>query len=322
MDLKASNTAKIKQKALELGFSVIGISKADFLNKESKQLKNWLDNGFYGEMKYMENHLEKRIDPRKLVDGAKSVISVLLNYYPEINQNKNTYKISKYAYGKDYHYVVKEKLNLLFKFINDEIEEIDGRAFVDSAPVMDKVWAAKSGLGWIGKNTNLITKEFGSFVFIGELIIDLELEYDNPDSSRYLSGREIKDYCGTCTKCIDACPTNALSPYQLDARKCISYLTIEKKGDLPEDIKGKWNDWIFGCDICQDVCPWNSQTRLLIGGLKYHNEDSFNISDELKNLTKENWENIDKSTFKKLFKNSPVERTKFEGLKRNIGFLE
>ena len=302
----------IKQKALELGFSAIGISKADFLDKESKQLRNWLDNGFHGEMKYMENHFEKRTDPRILVEGSKSVISVLFNYYPKEKQCDDAFKISKYAYGKDYHYVVKEKLYTLLEFIQIEIGEVTGRAFVDSAPVMDKVWAAKSGLGWIGKNTNLITKEFGSFVFIGELIIDLELEYD----------KSIKDYCGTCTKCIDACPMNALSPYQLDARKCISYLTIEKKGDLPEEIKGKWNDWIFGCDICQDVCPWNSQTRLPIGGLKHHNEDSFNISSELKNLTKEKWENIDKSTFKKLFKNSPVERTKFEGLKRNIGFLE
>ncbi len=314
MNTRISNTAIIKQKALELGFSAVGISRADFLAKESNLLKEWLDNGFHGEMNYMENHFEKRTDPRKLVKGTKSIISVLLNYYPEEFQEDNTYKISKYAYGNDYHFVVKEKLYDLLECIQTEIGDVSGRAFVDSAPVMDKVWATKSGLGWIGKNTNLISKEFGSFVFIGELIIDLELDYDHPDSSRYLSGRE-KDYCGTCTKCIDACPTNALSPYQLDARKCISYLTIEKEGDLPEEMKGKWKDWIFGCDICQDVCPWNSK-------LISHNESVFNISDELENMNKEGWYNLDKPKFKKLFKNSPLERMKFEGLRRNIDFLE
>ncbi|MBI9055729.1 MAG: tRNA epoxyqueuosine(34) reductase QueG [Bacteroidales bacterium] len=305
MKNKTKTSDLIKQKAKTLGFSAIGISKADFLEKESKKLRTWLDNGLHGEMWYMENHFEKRIDPRRLVEGSKSVISVLLNYYPEKIQNENSYKISKYAYGKDYHYVVKEKLNLLFDYINDEICEINGRAFVDSAPVMDKVWAAKSGLGWIGKNTNLISKEFGSFVFIGELIIDLELDCDKP----------IKDYCGTCTKCIDACPTKAITPYQVDARKCISYLTIEKKGDFSNEVKNKWNDWIFGCDACQDVCPWNSK-------LKPHNEGAFQISDLLQNMNKEDWEEMEKSSFKKLFKSSPIERTKFEGLKRNIDFLK
>jgi len=295
----------IKQKAIDLGFSAIGISKADFLEKESKNLRAWLDKGFHGEMQYMENHFEKRTDPRKLVEGAKSVISVLLNYYPEEKQIDNTYKISKYAYGKDYHYVVKEKLNSLFDFINEEICKTEGRVFVDSAPVMDKAWAAKSGLGWIGKNTNLITKEFGSFVFIGELIIDLELDYDEP----------IKDYCGTCSKCIDACPIKAITPYQVDARKCISYLTIERKGDFSSEVKDEWNDWIFGCDICQDVCPWNSK-------LKPHNEDAFQISELLQNMTKSEWEEMDKSTFKKQFKSSPIERTRYEGLKRNIDFLK
>ncbi|MDA3952746.1 MAG: tRNA epoxyqueuosine(34) reductase QueG [Bacteroidales bacterium] len=301
---RVAYSSLIKQKALELGFYAIGISKADFLEKESIQLKAWLDNGLHGDMQYMENHFEKRTDPQVLVEGAKSVISVLHNYYPEEKQRKDTYKISKYAYGKDYHYVVKEKLNALLEFIQNEIGEVTGRAFVDSAPVMDKVWAAKSGLGWIGKNTNLISKEFGSFVFIGELIIDLELEYDN----------SIKDYCGTCTKCIDACPTNAISEYKLDARKCISYLTIEKKYDFLEEMKNKWSDWIFGCDICQDVCPWNSK-------LEPHSEKTFNISNELKNLSKEDWQNLDKSSFKELFKNTPFERTRFEGLKRNIDFL-
>ncbi|MEA2106573.1 MAG: tRNA epoxyqueuosine(34) reductase QueG [Bacteroidota bacterium] len=299
------NTRKIKQKALELGFSAIGISNADFLKKESKQLKEWLDNGFHGEMKYMENHFEKRVDPRKLVEGAKSVISVLYNYFPKEHQRKDTYQISKYAYGTDYHYVVKEKLLQLLEYINTEIGAVNGRAFVDSAPVMDKVWAAKSGLGWIGKNTNLITRQYGSFVFIGELIIDLTLDY---------SGLPQKDLCGNCTKCVDACPTGALKPYRLDARKCISYLTIEKKGEIPSAFEGKWHDWIFGCDICQDVCPWNNNARP-------HSEFQFKITEELKNLKKDDWENIDQSTFKKLFKTSAVERTKFKGLKRNINFI-
>lgn len=304
MNAKISDTQKIKQKALELGFSDVGISKAGLLEKESRILKNWLETGSHGEMQYMENHFEKRTDPRKLVEGAKSVISVLLNYYPENKPVENAFKISKYAYGKDYHYVVKEKLQKLFEFINTEVTTVSGRVFADSAPVMDKVWAAKAGLGWQGKNTNLISKKLGSFVFIGELIIDLELDYDLP----------IKDYCGSCTKCIDACPTNALKPYHLDARKCISYLTIEKKGEITEAFKGKWNDWIFGCDICQDVCPWNSK-------LKFHDEIDFYISDELKKMRQVDWQKLEKSKFKKLFKNSPVERTRFEGLKRNIEFL-
>lgn len=306
MNTKQEHTNLIKQKAIGLGFSAIGISKAEFLEKQSKILKKWLENDFHGEMQYMENYFEKRVDPRKLIEGAKSVVSVLYNYYPEEKQREDTYKISKYAYGKDYHYVVKEKLVQLLEFINKETAEVSGRAFVDSAPVMDKVWAARSGLGWIGKNTNLISKEFGSFVFIGELIIDLELDYNETP---------VKDYCGSCTKCIDACPTNALSPYQLDARKCISYLTIEKKGKIPEEFKGKWNNWIFGCDICQDVCPWNSKAS-------FHNENQFRMSEDLKNLTKEDWENFDKTRFNQLFNNSPLERTKFKGLKRNIDFFK
>jgi len=300
------NTRKIKQKALELGFSAIGISKAECLEKESKQLKEWINKRFHGEMQYMENHFEKRVDPRKLVEGAKSVISVLYNYYPKEQQKKDTYQISKYAYGRDYHYVLKEKLHRLYDFINNEIHETNGRAFVDSAPVMDKVWAARSGLGWIGKNTNLISKELGSFVFIGELILDLELNDSN---------LPIKDYCGNCTKCIEACPTGALKPYQLDARKCISYLTIEKKGELPPEFKGKWNDWIFGCDICQDVCPWNSKARP-------HNNPQFKLTEKFQYLKKEDWEKLDKTRFKKIFKNSPVQRTRFEGLKRNLEFLK
>ena len=318
MSTTTEHTKKIKQKALDLGFSAIGISKADYLEKESKQLKEWLDKDFHGEMQYMENHFEKRIDPRELVEGAKSVISVLFNYYPKEKQNKNTYKISKYAYGRDYHYVLKEKLFTLFEYINLEIGKISGRAFVDSAPVMDKVWAAKSGLGWIGKNTNLISKELGSFQFIGELIIDLELEYDHP----------VKDYCGNCTNCIDACPTNALSPYQLDARKCISYLTIEKKGDIPKEFNDKLNDWIFGCDICQDVCPWNLPaclpTRQVRQGSKAkpHNEPQFKITEDLQKLNKEDWRELNKEVFKKLSKNSPIKRIKFEKFKKNIENLK
>ncbi|MCK5170121.1 MAG: tRNA epoxyqueuosine(34) reductase QueG, partial [Bacteroidales bacterium] len=305
MDTSISNTTRVKQKALELGFSSVGISKADFLKKESQYLRDWLDNGFHGEMQYMENHFEKRTDPRKLVKGAKSIISVLLNYYPEELQKDNTYKISKYAYGKDYHYVLKEKLQNLLEFIQFEVGQVNGRAFVDSAPVMDKVWAAKRGLGWIGKNTNLISKEFGSFVFIGELIIDLELEYDHPDIPIDIENREIKDYCGNCTKCIDACPTNALRPYQIDARKCISYLTIEKKGKLPEEFKGKWNDWIFGCDICQDVCPWNKKFSS-----PTHIKDF--LRPEIKEMNLEEVLKMDETEFTERFKLSPVKRTKLK----------
>ncbi|MGE0089336.1 MAG: tRNA epoxyqueuosine(34) reductase QueG [Bacteroidales bacterium] len=292
-------------KALELGFSATGISKADYLEKESKQLKEWLENGFHGEMTYMENHFEKRTDPRKLVENAKTVISVLQNYYPETKQPENTYKISKYAYGRDYHVVVKEKLYQLFDYIKTLEPEAKARIFVDSAPVMEKAWAAKSGLGWIGKNTNLISKDHGSFLFIGEIIIDIELVADSP----------IKDYCGNCTKCIDACPTKALSPYKLDARKCISYLTIEKKGAIPEKFKNQWNDWIFGCDICQDVCPWNSKA-------KSHSETEFNPKPEIPTYIKTDWKKLSKDEFKRIFKDSPLERTKFDGIIRNIEFLK
>jgi epoxyqueuosine reductase len=305
MNSIVSNTEKIKQKALELGFSAIGVSKADHLEKESKQLKDWLDNGFHGEMTYMENHFEKRTDPRKLVDNAKSVISVLQNYYPETTQPENTYQISKYAYGRDYHLVVKEKLYLLFDFIKSLESETNARIFVDSAPVMEKAWAAKSGLGWIGKNTNLISKEHGSFLFIGEIITDIELTPDSP----------IKDFCGNCTKCIDACPTKALNPYKLDARKCISYLTIEKKGEIPETFKNQWNDWVFGCDICQDVCPWNSKA-------KAHSEKDFNPKPEILTYLKSDWEKLSVDNFNNLFKDSPLQRPTFKGIKRNIQTLK
>ena len=298
----------IKTWAQEIGFSDICFSNITHLEKQSDHLKQWLNKNFHGEMSYMENHFEKRTNPAKLVDGAKTVISVLLNYYPEKKQSANTYKISKYAYGKDYHYVLKDKLHKLLEQIQLEFPETTGRAFVDSAPVMDKAWAVKAGLGWQAKNSNVISRKLGSFVFIGELIIDLDLSSEIPDR------QDMKNYCGNCTRCIDACPTNALTPYTVDARKCISYLTIEKKGDLPSNMQGKWSNWIFGCDICQDVCPWNSK-------LTPHNETDFIISDLLQNMNKADWQNMDKAFFKKTFKNTALERTKFEGIKRNIEFL-
>lgn len=283
-----------------------GISKADFLEDEAPRLENWLKNNRHGQMSYMENHFDKRLDPRLLVDGAKSVISLLLNYYPSELQREDSYKISKYAYGQDYHFVIKEKLKELLDAIQDQIGEVSGRAFVDSAPVLDKAWAAKSGLGWIGKNSNLITQKVGSFYFIAELIVDLDLDYDNPTT----------DHCGTCTACIDACPTQAIiAPYQVDGSKCISYYTIELKENLPEDAKGKLDDWAFGCDVCQDVCPWNRFS-------KAHNEPLFNPNPDILSFSKKDWEEITEEVFLKVFKNSPIKRTKFEGIKRNINFLK
>ncbi len=296
----------IKAEAKRLGFISCGISKAQFLEDEAPRLENWLNKNHHGEMKYMENHFDKRLNPQLLVDGAKSVVSLLLNYYPSEAQNKESYKISKYAYGQDYHFVIKEKLNELLNTIQTEIGEVHGRVFVDSAPVLDKAWAAKSGLGWIGKNSNLLTQQVGSFYFIAELIIDLELDYDNPTT----------DHCGTCTACIDACPTQAIvEPYVVDGSKCISYFTIELKENLPNEMKGKFNDWIFGCDVCQDVCPWNKFSQ-------HHNEPLFNPNPELLSYSKNDWEEITTETFNKVFKNSAVKRTKFEGLKRNIDFLK
>jgi epoxyqueuosine reductase len=283
-----------------------GISKADFLEDEAPRLENWLNNNRHGQMSYMENHFDKRLDPRLLVDGAKSVISLLLNYYPSELQREDSYKISKYAYGQDYHFVIKEKLKELLDAIHDQIGEVSGRAFVDSAPVLDKAWAAKSGLGWIGKNSNLITQKVGSFYFIAELIVDIDLEYDNPTT----------DHCGTCTACIDACPTQAIiAPYQVDGSKCISYYTIELKDNLPEEAKGKLDDWAFGCDVCQDVCPWNRFS-------KAHNEPLFNPNPDILSFSKKDWEEITEEVFLKVFKNSPIKRTKFEGMKRNINFLK
>ena len=283
-----------------------GISKAGFLEEEAPRLENWLNKNLNGKMSYMENHFDKRLDPTLLVDDAKSVVSLLLNYYPEQEQIQNSYKISKYAYGQDYHFVIKEKLKELLFSIQESIGEVSGRVFVDSAPVLDKAWAAKSGLGWIGKNSNLLTQKVGSFYFIAELIIDLELEYDYATT----------DHCGNCTACIDACPTQAIiEPYVVDGSKCISYFTIELKENIPAEMKGHFDDWVFGCDTCQDVCPWNRFS-------KSHNEPLFNPNPDLLAMTKKDWEEITEETFKIVFKDSAVKRTKFEGLKRNIDFLK
>lgn len=296
----------IKAESERLGFLSCGISKAGFLEHEAPRLENWLNNQMNGQMSYMENHFDKRLNPTLLVDDAKSVISLLLNYYPSELQNENSYKISKYAYGQDYHHVIKEKLKELLHFIQTEIGEVSGRAFVDSAPVLDKAWAAKSGLGWVGKNSNLITQKVGSFYFIAELIIDLELDYDTPTT----------DHCGSCTACLDACPTDAIvAPYVVDGSMCISYFTIELKDNLPQEMKGKFDDWMFGCDVCQDVCPWNRFS-------KPHNEPLFQTNSEILNFSKSDWEEITVDTFQKVFKNSAVKRTKYEGLLRNINFLK
>tara|TARA_R110000796_G_scaffold35098_2_gene90442 strand:- start:765 stop:1685 length:921 start_codon:yes stop_codon:yes gene_type:complete len=300
------HTQLIKAEAKRLGFLSCGISKAEFLEEEAPRLENWLKKNMHGEMGYMENHFDKRLDPTKLVEGSKSVISLLLNYFPGESQKENTYKLSKYAYGQDYHHVIKSKLKELQNFISEEIGEVSGRAFVDSAPVLDKAWAAKSGLGWIGKHSNLLTQQVGSFYFIAELIVDLELEYDH----------RVTDHCGTCTACIDACPTQAIvEPYVVDGSKCISYLTIELKNEIPSEFQGKMDDWMFGCDVCQDVCPWNRFS-------KSHREPLFNPNPDLLSMTKKDWDEITEDVFKKVFQKSAVKRTKFSGLKRNIEFLK
>jgi len=298
----------IKDEAKRLGFLFCGIAKAGFLEEEAPRLEAWLNKNMHGEMQYMENHFDKRLDPRLLVDDAKSVISLALNYYTDEKQLDPTApKISKYAYGMDYHTVIKNKLKELLHTIQEQIGDVNGRAFVDSAPVLDKAWAKKAGLGWVGKNTNLINQRAGSFFFLAELIIDAELEYDVEPTA---------DHCGTCTRCIDACPTEAIvAPYIVDGSRCISYLTIELKNELPQEFKGKTNDWMFGCDVCQDVCPWNKFSVL-------HNEPAFTPHPDLLGITKRDWEEITEETFQKVFKNSAVKRTKFGGLKRNISFLE
>lgn len=305
---KARYSAFIKEEAKRLGFLFCGISKADFLEEEAPRLESYLNNSYHGEMGYMENHFDKRLDPRKLVEDSKSVISVGLNYYTDRSQlEPDAPKISKYAFGADYHTVIKEKLNELMHSITDNIGAVGGRAFVDSAPVLDKAWAKKAGLGWVGKNTNLINKEVGSFFFLAELILDLELDYDISAT---------KDHCGTCTRCIDACPTEAIvGPYVIDGSRCISYLTIELKNEIPTEFKGKMDNWMFGCDICQDVCPWNRFSTL-------HNEPAFEPNEELLKMSKRDWEEITEDIFQKAFQKSPVKRTKYSGLKRNIDFLK
>ncbi len=305
---KSKNTTLIKQKAAELGFFFCGISKAEFLEEEANHLETWLKRTYNGKMGYMENHFDKRLDPRLLVDDSKSVVSLLMNYYTEEQQlDKTAPKLSKYAFGEDYHLVIKDKLTELFLFIQTEIGEVNGRVFVDSAPVMDKAWAKKSGLGWIGKNSNLINTKNGSFFFIAELILDLDLEYDGP----------IKDYCGTCTRCIDACPTDAIvEPYVVDGSKCISYLTIELKDDLiPEEFNGKLDNWMFGCDVCQDVCPWNKFS-------KQHTEPRLNPLTGILEMSKTDWTDLTQEIFTELLKISPIKRTKYAGLMRNINSLE
>ena len=303
---RSEHTRIIKEEAQRLGFLSCGISKAEFLEEEAPRLEQWLKEGKHGEMSYMENHFDKRLDPRLLVDGARSVISLLFNYYPTEMQDIDTYKISKYAYGTDYHFVIKDKLKSLFAFIQDEIGEVNGRVFVDSAPVLDKVWAARSGLGWMGKHTNLLTQQLGSFYFIAELIVDLELDYDTP----------VTDHCGDCTACIEACPTQAIvQPYVVDGSKCISYFTIELKDAIPTSFQGQFDDWMFGCDVCQDVCPWNRFSEP-------HNEPLFNPRPELLNYSRKDWEELTEEVFADLFKKSAVKRTKYSGLKRNITFLQ
>lgn len=305
--LKEKHTKIIKSIASDLGFDFCGVSKAGFLEEEAPKLENWLKKGYHGKMQYMENHFDKRLDPTKLVDGAKSVVSLMYNYYPEQDLAKSdSYKIAKYAYGKDYHFVVKDKLKDFMSRIHEEIGEVGGRVFVDSAPVMERQWAAKSGLGWLGKNSLLLNKQRGSFYFLAELIIDLELEEDGP----------MQDYCGTCTKCIDACPTDAIvGDGIVDASKCISYLTIELKDDLPTEFDDKMEDWVFGCDICQDVCPWNRFS-------KPHQEEAFQSHPFLNEMDKKDWEEMTKEVFNEVFRKSAVKRTKYSGLMRNIDFIK
>ncbi|ADY51325.1 iron-sulfur cluster binding protein [Pseudopedobacter saltans DSM 12145] len=305
---KLKYSEMIKAEAKRLGFLFCGISKAEFLEEEASRLEKWLRNDYQGEMAYMNNHFDKRLDPRLLVDGAKSVISIALNYYTDAKQNdESAPKISKYAYGTDYHFVIKDKLKSLHHFIEENIGAVSGRAFVDSAPVLDKAWAKKGGLGWVGKNANIINNKSGSFFFLGELIVDMELAYDVPFST---------DHCGTCTRCIDACPTEAIvSPYVVDGSKCISYLTIELKEEIPHSFKNKMDNWMFGCDVCQNVCPWNRFSVI-------HQEEAFNPHPDLLEMSKRDWEEITEEVFGKVFKKSAVKRTKIAGLKRNITFIK
>lgn len=297
----------IKKKAKDLGFLSCGIAKAEFLEEEAPHLEDWLKNNYHGEMSYMENHFDMRLDPRLLVEGAKTVISLAYNYYQPIDRNPDTYKVAMYAQGEDYHFVVKEKVRDLLHYIQEEIGDVNGRAFTDSAPILEHAWAKKAGIGWIGKNSLLLSKQKGSFFFLAELIIDLEMTYDNAIET---------DHCGNCTRCIDACPTEAILPNKtVNGSQCISYFTIELKGEIPTEMKGKFDDWIFGCDVCQEVCPWNrfslpTQEKRFIGHEKIYA------------FSKQDWEEITEEVFREIFRKSPVKRTKFSGLKRNIDFLK
>ena len=305
MNNKERYSNLIKSKAMAFGFQSCGISKADFLEEEAPHLEQWLKNNFHGEMKYMENYFDKRLDPRLLVEGSKSVISLSYNYFPEEIQANKDFKLAKYAYGEDYHDVIKDKLRLMIAELQEEIGEFSFRVFVDSAPVLEKAWAKKSGIGWVGKNSNLITKKNGSFYFLAEIICDLDLIQDY----------EVTDHCGSCTKCIDACPTQAIvSDKIIDGSKCISYATIELKDQIPDFFKDKMEDWMFGCDICQDVCPWNRFSAPTL-------EEKFRPNSEIKNFTKQEWKDITQEVFSKVFRKSAVKRTKFAGLKRNLDFL-
>ena len=301
--MKKRNSQLIKRLAKQIGFSSCGISKARFLQEEEKNFENWLKKGYQGTMGYLERNFDKRLDPQKLVPGAKSVISLTYNYFPKKKiLNENSFIISKYAYGKDYHFIIKDKLKALFNLLKKEIGNIEGRVFVDSAPIHERAWAKISGLGWIGKNSLLLNKKMGSYFFLAEIVCDLDLEYDST----------ISDHCGTCTKCIDACPTDAITQAQVvDANRCISYLTIENKNEIPKELSKSFNNYIFGCDICQDVCPWNKFSTS-------HNEKEFLPKEELSKMSKKDWQELTHETFNKIFKNSAVKRTKFQGLKRNI----
>jgi epoxyqueuosine reductase len=308
MSIIENHTTIIKTLAANYGFDYCGIARAELLNEDARRLESWLNKGLHGSMQYMENHFDLRIDPSRLVPGAKSVVTLLLNYFPEEKQTATAPKISKYAFGNDYHEVIRSKLKLFLQEINEKIGEVHGRGFVDSAPVLERAWAQKAGIGWVGKNGNLINKQSGSFFFIATLIVDLELEYDN---------EFVKDYCGTCTKCIDECPTDAILPDKvIDGSKCISYFTIELKDALiPDTMKGKFDNWMFGCDVCQDVCPWNRFA-------KSNNEIDFTPIPQILNLSTKDWEEMTEESFKIIFKNSPLKRAKFEGIKRNLKFLK
>lgn len=304
---KQEITIALKEEALRLGFSACGISKATFLEEEAPRLERWLKNNHHGTMSYMERNFDKRLDPRKLVPDSKSVVSLLYNYYTDRNQSDpKSPKIAMYALGEDYHFVIKRKLKKLLEHLQTTVGDVSGRVFVDSAPVMERQWAEKSGLGWIGKNTLLLNRKAGSYFFIAEMILDLELEFDGPTT----------DHCGTCTACIDACPTEAIyAPFKMDANRCISYLTIEYREEIPSEFKDKMENWAFGCDICQQVCPWNKFTT-------HHKEPAFEPKQELMDFSENDWHEMTDQVFEKVFKDSPVKRTKFKGLKRNLAFLK